>query len=107
MRPNIDSIRSGMQSNLQERVLGEVWSFTTPQTPAVLRTLAQIEGTNQPGFANLYDRVITAVFGLNDQPLGDAWAYHYAKTPGHDGFYQIVAAELDHLAVWSTADWHP
>lgn len=40
-----------------DRVLGELWSFEPSEMPAVLAVLDQIEGTNQPGQSNEYDRV--------------------------------------------------
>lgn len=52
----------------QDRVAGELWTFPSEVAPNVFDVLDEIEGTNQPGVPNEYDRVIQTVHRLN----GDA-----------------------------------
>lgn len=73
-----------------DRVLGEVWTFDDRDMPEVLRVLDEIEGTNQPGYADLYVRVVVETFDQNGSPLGPANAYHYAGDPAGDGFIRIT-----------------
>lgn len=47
-----------------DRILGELWSFEPEDVPGVLLVLDRVEGTNQPGLANEYDRVQVAVTWL-------------------------------------------
>jgi gamma-glutamylcyclotransferase (GGCT)/AIG2-like uncharacterized protein YtfP len=46
-------------------VAGEVWSFDRDDVLATVAKLDEIEETNQPGFANLYDHVLARAY---DQP---------------------------------------
>ncbi len=84
----------------EDRVRGEFWSFTDEQMPQVMRVLDQIEGTNQPGFDDLYRRVRVEVYATDDQPLGTAFGYHYAADPLADGFTRVVPAEPDAWIQW-------
>lgn len=47
-----------------DRVLGELWSFEPRDILDVLTVLDQIEGTDQPGLPNEYDRVQVHVTSL-------------------------------------------
>lgn len=44
-----------------DRVLGELWSFDPQDIAIVFEHLDRIEGTNQPGMPNEYDRVCVRV----------------------------------------------
>ena len=77
-----------------DRVLGELWEFSTAEIAAVLTTLDQIEGANQPGCDDLYRRLTTPVWDLSGEWLGAAWTYHYASSPQADGFLPIRGADL-------------
>ena len=72
-------------------VIGELWRFDQDSIPAVLETLDQIEGTNQPGQKDLYSRIITEVMSVDGVSLGQAWSYRYASDPLDDGFVRIHA----------------
>jgi len=68
--------------------------------PVVLRKLDQIEGTNQPGEPNLYVRALVDVQDLSDQPLGQAYTYHYASDPCLDGFTPIEPTHKGQGVAW-------
>ena len=87
----------------QDRVLGELWSFDADQVDAVLEVLDQIEGTNQPGQADLYHRVVTAVAADDETQLGEAWTYHYASDPLLDGFQRLLPDRTRYVR-WPAAD---
>lgn len=82
-----------------DRVAGELWEFSAKQIEEVIETLDAIEGTNQPGEVDLYHRVVTEVYDLAGEPLGDAWTYHYASDPAADGFRPLIPAGNE-LAGW-------
>ena len=77
----------------QDRVLGELWKFRTDDIASVLKTLDQIEGTNQPGQNDLYVRVSVETWAPDDQPLQQANVYHYARDPIGDGFVRLVPGD--------------
>ena len=83
----------------QDRVLGELWRFPTDDIASVLETLDQIEVTNQPGQDDLYVRVFVETWDLDDQPLEQAYVYHYATDPASDGFVRIEPVD-DGFARW-------
>jgi len=84
-----------------DRVLGECWEFEASEMPLVIRTLDEIEGTNQPGEANLYDRVITqAHFVAGPETTIPAFGYHYAINPIADGFHRILPADAETGVRW-------
>lgn len=70
-------------------VRGEVWEFDIADVPAVLQTLDEIEGTNQPGSPNLYDRGVCQVRISGDQSI-DAYAYRYAHAVNTDQYIEPV-----------------
>lgn len=102
------------------RIAGECWQFDQIDVPTVIRALDRIEGTNQPGAANLYDRVLLKAFPL--ERFGDeilhsvdhrqdpgsnfpdsgvlAYGYHYAIDPREHGFCQIRPSAEDSLCRW-------
>ncbi len=59
-------------------VAGELWSFDPAQAARVLAALDRVEGTNQPGFENEYDRATVTVFLDDGQQLA-AETYFYAR----------------------------
>ncbi|TWT49083.1 AIG2-like family protein [Rubripirellula amarantea] len=94
-RADYPAITSG-----HDRVLGEWWCFTDSTIGDVLETLDKVEGTNQPGSPNLYNRVLVPVHLINDQSGGStvlAYAYFYASDPVRDGF---ARATCDDFASW-------
>lgn len=59
-----------------DRVLGELWSFKADDMPAVLEVLDRVEGTNQAGESNEYDRVLVAVTrGSHAEVLASTYRY--------------------------------
>ena len=68
-----------------DRVIGELWRFREPDVRRVLDALDQIEGTNQVAEEDLYRRVVIETWSLDDQPLENAYVYHYARDPCVDG----------------------
>lgn len=82
------------------RVLGELWGFQSDEMPSVLAALDRIEGTNQPGFDDLYDRVITQAYLTNGQRTQLAFTYHYATDPAADGFKLIQPQDDDAYVAW-------
>ncbi len=76
----------------QDRILGELRTYLPEHMDDTLRVLDEIEGTNQPGEANEYDRLLvpvhiidTAIGVENERPLTSppaetrqAFAYFYA-----------------------------
>lgn len=78
-----------------DRVNGECWEFEISEVPRVLHVLDQIEGTNQPGSPNLYDRVIVEAFPANSPgTIIEAFGYHYACDPEPHGFERIRGDEI-------------
>lgn len=58
-----------------DRVAGQVWSFPQEHWGQTLLVLDEIEGTDQPGQKNLYDRAVVEVFvssGLGSDSVTDA-----------------------------------
>ena len=83
-----------------DRVAGELWQFSPADMPEVLRTLDRIEGAGQPGEQDLYRRVTVAVHSLENDPLGDAFTYHYARSPTEDGFIRLSSAGQGLVIRW-------
>jgi gamma-glutamylcyclotransferase (GGCT)/AIG2-like uncharacterized protein YtfP len=73
----------------EDRVRGELWRFPAEAMPEILTVLDEIEGTNQPGQADLYCRVVVDVLDARSSFLRAAYAYHYATDPLGDGFHRI------------------
>ncbi|MDA7864931.1 gamma-glutamylcyclotransferase [bacterium] len=85
-------------------VAGERWDFHSDQMPRVLEVLDAIEGANQPGFPDLYRRVVVTTWELSENRgrSGDsvrcsdagnstiAYTYHYAREPSDDGFTRVL-----------------
>jgi gamma-glutamylcyclotransferase (GGCT)/AIG2-like uncharacterized protein YtfP len=79
----------------EDRVRGELWTFPPAAMPRVLKTIDQVEGANQSGEAELYERVVVTAFDDHDRPLGPAYTYLYATDPLQDGFRPIEATGND------------
>ena len=77
----------------EDHVLGELWSFGDSDVPDVIAQLDRLEGTsgNQPD--DLYHRILVSTFDLDDNPLGEAYTYHYVPDPIMHGFVRIEAGE--------------
>jgi len=61
-------------------IAGEIWSIETCDLDVTLKTLDEIEGTNQPGELNLYDQILVRAYsspGSHDSVL--ALAYQYSR----------------------------
>lgn len=72
------------------RVAGQCWTFPADDEAEVMRVLDQIEGTNQPGHRNLYDRIRVNVTMLGDDgPAITAWTYVYAIDPLANRFVEL------------------
>lgn len=76
-----------------DRVLGELWSFTADDIAAVFEALDRVEGTNQPGTANEYDRVRVEVIGQTHGEL-KASTYRYANLKLAAQFAPMAASQL-------------
>jgi len=84
-RSDYPAIRTG-----GDRVLGEIWRFTSEEISLVLRELDQIEGFNQPKESDLYHRRSVEVFSPQGQSFGECHCYFYAADPLKDGFHRIT-----------------
>lgn len=76
-----------------ERVLGELWSFHPHDIAAVFEKLDRVEGTNQLGVPNEYDRVRVIATG---QTLGETSAstYRYANLWQAEQFTPMAASHV-------------
>ncbi len=83
-----------------DRVLGELWRFAPVNLPTVLRRLDRIEGAGQPGEPDLYHRVTVMVYSPESRPLGQAFTYHYARTPAEDGFTPLRPTQAKQPIRW-------
>lgn len=61
-----------------DRVLGELWSFDRSVIARVLLVLDEVEGTEQPGQENEYDRIRTKAWLFDARPVM-ASTYLYAR----------------------------
>ncbi|WP_145078110.1 gamma-glutamylcyclotransferase family protein [Aureliella helgolandensis] len=62
----------------KDRVLGEIWTFQDSDCGLVTETLDEIEGTNQGGVVNLYNREAVTAHRF-DETECRAWIYFYAN----------------------------
>ncbi|MCM2371245.1 gamma-glutamylcyclotransferase family protein [Aporhodopirellula aestuarii] len=94
----------------EDRVTGELWRFAREVMDQVLQVIDEVEGTDQPGCPNLYDRVTCDVFTIESVArenvveadcLTRAWGYHYSTPPELDGFVRIRPTPL------LTVSWPP
>ena len=74
-------------------VLGELWDFAAADVPEVIAVLDRIEGTNQPGQADLYHRIVQEICDTAGTPLGQAYVYVYARDPIEDAFAKIQKSD--------------
>ena len=87
-------------------IIGELWSFLSHEEKAVIRVLDEIEGTNQPGEPNLYDRVRLTVRTIETSEEFVANAYLYSDLSALRAYQPMQPAILDertqiHYASWS------
>ena len=85
-----------------DRIRGEIWTFPAETMPAVIEQLDRIEGTDQRGQPNLYDRVEIEVFEPDQDPpvAATAISYHYATDPELEGFDRLPPDESGYVE-WS------
>ncbi|MFG0255156.1 MAG: gamma-glutamylcyclotransferase [Rhodopirellula sp. JB053] len=98
-----------------DRVQGELWTFRPDQMRDVLEVIDVVEGTNQPGTSNLYDRLIVDVYGIEvltqteitpKERIAQAWGYHYSTPPEQDGFIR-VQPQAGQRVRWPCEDLRP
>ena len=77
-----------------DQVLGELWTFASADIDKVIEALDWLEGTNQPGRADLYRRVISAAYNLEHQQMTQAYLYLYETDPEREGFTRAVGATI-------------
>ncbi len=98
-----------------DRVLGELWSFPDEELPRVLAVLDAIEGTNQPGQHNEYNREVATVTLVDLSPSSQpqtlqASIYRYARIGLLSASQRLEPTlELANLrfAVWSSGNGSP
>jgi gamma-glutamylcyclotransferase (GGCT)/AIG2-like uncharacterized protein YtfP len=91
-----------------DKVAGQVWSFEAQDLPATFKVLDMIEGTNQPGRENNYDRKLVEVYLECGEQL-KASVYLFARLDLLSGFAYLapeVEADDQHLSIWPRgASW--
>ncbi len=87
-----------------DKVLGEVWQFRDDQANAVLAVLDEIEVTNQPGVANLYDRIICQanLAATSDHEVSQipAYAYRFAHPISEAQYIAPVKGDDKRYVSW-------
>jgi gamma-glutamylcyclotransferase (GGCT)/AIG2-like uncharacterized protein YtfP len=73
-----------------DHVLGELWTFEPPDVDKVVAALDLLEGTNQPGQIDLYQRIVSPVYNLRGEQVTQAFLYFYQTDPGQEGFTRTV-----------------
>ena len=76
-----------------DRIAGQVWAIRDEDMEQTCKVLDEIEGTNQAGCANLYDRVQVDVVLLDSGERLRASTYIYAK-PEQLANSQVAAPSL-------------
>jgi gamma-glutamylcyclotransferase (GGCT)/AIG2-like uncharacterized protein YtfP len=85
-----------------DRVAGQVWSFDDSDIGRVFEVLDKIEGTNQPGQRNQYDRSRLTITLASGQQL-TASGYVFARLellPGFTYLTPTLAVEEAIYAIW-------
>jgi len=77
----------------KERVLGELWSFDPQDIAIVFEQLDRVEGTNQPGLPNEYDRVRVVATGQTFGEVG-ASTYRYANLQQAAQYTALAASHV-------------
>jgi len=78
-----------------DRVLGEIWQFRAADMPETLCILDRIEGTDQPGEPNLYNRCIVPAIGFDQSVARPAYTYVWAHPEQlNQAFYIVPTIEL-------------
>lgn len=78
-----------------DRVAGEVWTFRGRDLPRVLEILDRIEGTNQPGQTNEYDRVEISVRIQGTSGEVTAQTYVYSRPGELERYGRRVGESLE------------
>lgn len=95
-----------------DAVAGQVWAIHEEDISATLKVLDEIEGTNQPGMRNDYDREIATVYLQSGREL-KASVYMFAKQELLQHF-SYIEPDLDfesqfnfeQLSIWPPgSDW--
>ncbi|MFK7736160.1 MAG: gamma-glutamylcyclotransferase [Pirellulaceae bacterium] len=93
----------------EDRVAGQLWSFEDSKISQTLQVLDQIEGTNQPGQANDYDRVRRPVWLIDTGEAIEAQFYLFALLellPRLDYLSPKLKVGDGHYSIWpSDAEW--
>jgi gamma-glutamylcyclotransferase (GGCT)/AIG2-like uncharacterized protein YtfP len=84
---------------LGDRIGGEVWEFDSAAMPKVLRVLDQIEGYDQPGESNLYERVVIEC-QTTAGDIGKAFTYYYVKSAASLDPSTRVQPDLVNICHW-------
>ena len=91
-----------------DMIAGEIWSYPEHQEATVLQRLDQIEGTNQAGFSNEYDRELVQVELLSGEQL-PASTYFYARRQAIVQFARVYPSRRwrgKTVAIWpADAQW--
>lgn len=104
----------------QDRVAGECWQFAAADMAETIRVIDAVEGTNQAGQPNLYDRAIIEVYTMPPadqdldqpdcwqrcQPIAKAFTYHYSSDPTLHGFVRLDT-NGNRPVSWPPADRNP
>ncbi len=77
-----------------DQVIGELWAFAPADIDRVIVAIDRIEEFNQPGYSDLYRRVISPVFSLKNEFLTQAYTYLYETNPVDDGFTRMVGLQV-------------
>jgi gamma-glutamylcyclotransferase (GGCT)/AIG2-like uncharacterized protein YtfP len=93
----------------EDRVAGQLWSFEDKQIIKTLEVLDQIEGTNQPGQANDYDRVRRPVWLIDTGETIEAQFYIFAildLLPQFEYLSPSFKFQDHNYSIWpSDAEW--
>lgn len=82
-------------------VAGQLWRFSADDIEATLARLDVIEVTNQPGQANLYDRIVVPVHDSpSDVPPTLALAYQFCNHAALGSWNRVPACQGSGLASW-------
>lgn len=93
----------------EDRVAGQVWSFADDDLPRTFEVLDAIEGTNQPGEKNEYDRILAPVFIRGQLAPIQASLYRFARLELLPDFRYVepeLEYERERYSIWPIGcDW--
>ena len=93
----------------KDRIAGELWTFRDEDLPTTFEVLDEIEGTNQPGQPNDYDRVVQEVVLRSDHKVVQASTYQFALldlVPTFEYLPPALAHDGELYSVWpKDAKW--